>query len=77
MFNKLREHLRAIFEGNRCRFRRQCGHYREASKCCNNWNERFDDPIYGKSYCPTYRKIVGLDKRIEKIRSRIRTERKQ
>ncbi len=53
MFNKLKEHLKAMFEGNRCRFNKGCEHYRLDSKCCNNWDIRFPDII--GSYCGTYR----------------------
>ena len=66
--------FKKVFEGNRCRFRRECGYYRLDSKCCNNFNTRFPDLV--GSYCGTYRKIEELDQRIEKIRSRIKAERK-
>ncbi len=52
MFNKLREHLKAIFEGNRCRFNKGCKHYRRFSYCCNRWDERILSEYYG-----TYRKL--------------------
>ena len=53
MFNKLKEHLKVMFEGNRCRFNKRCKQYRLDSACCNNWDTRFPDII--GSYCGTYR----------------------
>ena len=54
MFNKLRESLKSIFETNRCRFSKECEHYREDSNCCNSLYARFTDD---KAYCGTYRKF--------------------
>ncbi len=56
MFNKLKEHLKAMFEGNRCRFRKWCIHYQDDSECCNNLFARFpaDD---GSAYCGKYREL--------------------
>ena len=56
MFKKLKEHLKAMFEGNRCRFSKRCKHYRLDSECCNNLFARFpaDD---GSSYCGKYREF--------------------
>ncbi len=55
MFYKLMEHLKVIFEGNRCRFRKECMHYQIDSAVCNNLLKRF--PTYDKAYCGTYRKL--------------------
>jgi len=55
MFNKLKEHLKAMLEGNRCRFSRECEHYRLDSTCCNDWLTRF--PNDDGSYCGKYRKL--------------------
>jgi len=74
MFNKLKEQLKVMFEGNRCRFKKGCNLYKKNSVTCNNWYARF---LGDKAYCGTYRKIERIDKRIEKIRSRIRAERKK
>ena len=46
MFNKLREQLKVMFEGNRCRFSKECGHYRLDAVTCNN---------EGNSHCGRYR----------------------
>ncbi len=56
MFNKLKEHLKAMFEGNRCRFRDECKHYQLGSTVCNNWYERFVNSD-GSAYCGTYREL--------------------
>ncbi len=55
MFNKLKEYLKVMFEGKRCRFGEGCKHYRLDSECCNNWDIRFPDII--GSYCGTYREL--------------------
>jgi len=55
MFDKLKEHFNVMFEGNRCRFRKGCKHYRLDSECCNKFAIRFPDII--GSYCGTYRKL--------------------
>jgi len=54
MFNKLKEHLKAMFEGNRCRFRKGCKYYRKNSECCNNLFARFPNDD-GSSYYGIYR----------------------
>ncbi len=58
MFNKLKEQLKVMFEGNRCRFRKECKHYQLGSTICNNWYERF--PTDGSSYCGTYRELDNV-----------------
>ena len=55
MFNKLKEHLKAMFEGNRCRFRKWCIHYQDDSAVCNNLLKWF--PNESSSYCGAYRKL--------------------
>ena len=55
MFNKLKEQLKVMFEGNRCRFRKACKLYRKRSAACNSWIERFPD--YDKAYCGKYREL--------------------
>ena len=48
MFHKLREQLKVMFEGDRCRFRKECGHYRLDAVTCNN---------EGSSHCGKYREL--------------------
>ncbi len=55
MFNKLKEYLKAMFEGNRCRFRDECKHYQLGSVICNKLLKRF--PNESSSYCGTYREL--------------------
>ena len=58
MFKAVRKFFKTIFEGNECRFRSECAHYREISTCCNQYNVRFS-LIEGNIYCGTYRKLKG------------------
>lgn len=55
MFNKLKEQLKAIFEGNRCRFRKGCKHYQLGSAVCNSLLKRF--PTGDRAYCGKYREL--------------------
>jgi len=55
MFNKLREHLKAIFEGDRCRFSKECELYKEDGAVCNSWVERL--PTGNEAYYGRYREL--------------------
>jgi len=49
MFRTLEEWRRAMFEGNRCKFSKECGDYRDNNVVCNNWTARFLPG--GNAYC--------------------------
>jgi len=56
MFNKLRESIKST-KGNKCKFRKECKHYRKNSYTCN--------ASVDKAYCGAYKK---LDKPKELVR---------
>ena len=55
MFKKLREYIKAIFEGKRCRFSKECELYNKDNAVCNDWVKRF--PTHDKVYCGRYREL--------------------
>lgn len=57
MFNKLKEQLKALYESDECRFRKECKLYKKGSAVCNSWIDRF--PTYDKAYCGKYREMEG------------------